>query len=89
MDEQKKVLCNKMAGGRGFQDLHQFNIAILGRMVWRLSVEPDDLVCLLLRAKYCPNRDFLDAKPGENLSYIWTSILVSHDLIRKGHRWKG
>lgn len=54
----EKLCVSKVDGGRGFRDLHLFNVALLGKMAWRLIMEPEALVCRLLRAKYFPNADF-------------------------------
>lgn len=83
-------LCIRIdAGGRGFRNLHLFNVALLGKkMWWRLTTEPDALVCRILKAKYFPRKNFLDASIGRNPSFIWTSIHAGQGLLRKGVRWK-
>ncbi|KAL8095515.1 hypothetical protein AgCh_036809 [Apium graveolens] len=39
-----------------------------------------------MKARYFPNSTFLDAKLGSNLSYMWRSILQSHESIKQGSR---
>ena len=70
-EEQKRIhwqqwwkLCMpKNKGGMGFRDLQSFNLAMLAKQVWRLMAEPESLCALVLRPKYYPNGDLLNAKP--------------------------
>lgn len=78
----ERVCVRKEVGGRGFRDLHLFNIALLGKLAWRLIMEPNTLMCRVLKAKYFPNVDFLSATLDRNPSYTWTSIHSSQDLVR-------
>ncbi|KAK8989840.1 hypothetical protein V6N11_064255 [Hibiscus sabdariffa] len=68
-------LCQaKRAGGIAFRDLHLFNVALLGKQVWRMIHEPHSLVYQVLAAKYFPGRSILDATFGDRPSYTWHSI---------------
>lgn len=82
-------LCNaKNDGGLSFKNLHIFNLALLGKMGWRLMNDLDALVCLVFKVKYCHHRDFCSSSAGRNPSYMWRSIWTTKDFIRKGTRWK-
>lgn len=72
----------------GFRNLHLFNLAMLGKMGWRLLKEPDALVCKVLKAKYFPHGDFQSANLGSLPSFTWRSIWDAQGLVRKGVRWK-
>ncbi|XP_019180195.1 PREDICTED: uncharacterized protein LOC109175386 [Ipomoea nil] len=74
----------KDRGGLGFKRLHHFNVALLAKQGWRLMVHPESLVARLLKAKYFPHCEFLDASLGRNPSSIWRSILVGQQILRKG-----
>lgn len=52
----------------GFQDLSFFNIAMLGKQIWRIIQNPNSLVSRVFKAKYFPNCDVLDAVPTSNSS---------------------
>ncbi|KAE8682600.1 hypothetical protein F3Y22_tig00111238pilonHSYRG00276 [Hibiscus syriacus] len=41
-------------GGVGFRDLHAFNLALLGKQIWRLVKSPDSLIGCILAGKYFP-----------------------------------
>jgi hypothetical protein len=59
----------------GFRDLHTFNIAMLAKLCWRLTEEPDSLCARVLRVKYYPDGNLLLAKLKKGSSYTWQSIL--------------
>ena len=67
----------------GFKDLRVFNDALLGRLAWRLLREPSSLFARVMKAKYYPNCDFLEAPHGHSCSYSWSSIWSSKLLLRK------
>ncbi|CAL1358763.1 unnamed protein product [Linum trigynum] len=82
-------LCKpKVEGGMRFRDHHSFNIALLGKQVWNLINNPESLVARVLKAKYYPNTDILQAQLGSNPSYTWRSILAAQKAVKEGIRWR-
>ncbi|XP_074323973.1 putative mitochondrial protein AtMg00310 [Apium graveolens] len=80
-------LCEgKFNGGLGFKDLKQFSVAMLAKQGWRLLTEEHSLVSVLMKAKYFPTANFLNAKLGNNPSYMWRSILESQTIVKQGSR---
>ncbi|XP_031101990.1 uncharacterized protein LOC116005896 [Ipomoea triloba] len=69
----------KTCGGLGFKKIREFNIALLAKQGWRLLTTPSSLVGRLLKAKYFPSCDFLDAQIGNNPSYIWRRVTELYD----------
>ncbi|XP_019172094.1 PREDICTED: uncharacterized protein LOC109167528 [Ipomoea nil] len=67
-----------------FKRLREFNLALLAKQGWRILANPLSLVSRILKARYFPSVNFLDAPLGHNPSYIWRSIRASQDLLRKG-----
>lgn len=68
-------LCHsKSEGGLGFQKLHEFNIALLGKQGWRLIHNPDCLMAKMLKASYFKNSHFLESKLTSSPSFVWRSI---------------
>ncbi|XP_019162232.1 PREDICTED: uncharacterized protein LOC109158794 [Ipomoea nil] len=55
-----------------------------GKEGWRLLIHPELLVRRLLKAKYFPNCDFMEARLGGNPSYFWRSILAGQDVLKQG-----
>lgn len=42
----------------------------------------------ILKARYFPESDFLEAKKGSKPSFVWSSMLETQEIIRKGSRWR-
>ncbi|XP_048502752.1 uncharacterized protein LOC125498565 [Beta vulgaris subsp. vulgaris] len=83
------AMCSlKCLGGMGFKDLRVFNDALLGRQAWRLVREPHSLMARVMKAKYYPNHEFLDAYLGTSVSYSWKSIWSSKALLKEGVVWR-
>ncbi|KAG4145469.1 hypothetical protein ERO13_D05G098650v2, partial [Gossypium hirsutum] len=82
-------LCHpKVMGGLGFQDLHLFNLALLGRQVWRLMTHKDTLCFKVLSAKYFPEGDVFRYKKGDNPFFTWSSIAKAADELKDGFIWQ-
>ena len=58
----------KIRGGMGFRDLEMFNIALLGKHGWRLMTEPNSLCSRVLKGRYFPSSDFMQASAPKNSS---------------------
>lgn len=67
-----------------FKNLHVFNLALLGKIRWRLIKELNSLVYRMFKAKYFAICDFLSSSIGRNSSYTWQSIWTARNVIRKG-----
>lgn len=64
----------KGMGGIGFKELRQFNLALLGRQVWRLIHNKEILYFRVQSAKYFPDGNVFDAKKVDRPSYAWTKL---------------
>lgn len=67
----------KSEGGMGFQNVHDFNIAMVGKQGLSLMMHHDSLAARIYKARYYPMGSFLTAKLGGNPSYIWRSVLAA------------
>ncbi|CAL1400234.1 unnamed protein product [Linum trigynum] len=84
-----KNMCKpKEEGGMGFKDIKLFNQAMVGKHLWNLMTKPDSLAARVLKAKYYPNGDVMNARLGHNPSYTWRSLLAIQDLVKSGRRWR-
>lgn len=72
-------------GGMGFKRIKEFNIALLGKQIWRLLTVPDSFVARLLKARYFRSGSILNASLGNNPSYVWRSILAAKDRSFLGY----
>ena len=82
-------LCEpKCNGGMGFKQLKQFNLAILAKQGWRLQTNQNSLVYRVLKARYFPQCDFIEATLGNSPSFVWRSIMSTQNLVREGVWWR-
>lgn len=80
-------LCKpKDFGGMGFKQLHQFNVAMLGKQVLKLLTKSESFVAKVLKARYYPRTSINEAKLGHNSSFVWRSILAAKDIVVYGSR---
>ena len=78
----------KAKGGLGFRNLHCFNIAMLGKIGWKLCFSSDTLVYKIFKAEYFARGDFLKATLGSNPSFTWRGIFQSLPLLKQGIQWR-
>lgn len=71
-----------------FRDLEGFNVAMLTKQGWCLIKNTSSLVAQVYRDIYFRNSEFLNAKLGISPSYIWQSVMLARDLLKKGLQWR-
>ncbi|XP_017628792.1 uncharacterized protein LOC108471728 [Gossypium arboreum] len=75
-------------GRMRFRDTHLFNLALLGRQVWRLENFKDTLCFRVLSAKYFPKGDVFRPKRSDKPSFTWMSIAKAAAEIKDGFMWQ-
>lgn len=70
-----------------FRNLHGFNIALLGKHIWKFCHNPTSLVARVFKARYFPDNHVLQAHKGSDPSFIWTGIWEAKERLYKGFRW--
>jgi len=83
-----KLTPHKSFGGPGFRNIEALNLSMLGKQGWKLMDDSNPLVTRILKAKYYPIRDFLEARLGHNPSYTCKSLWSTQFFLTLGHRWK-
>jgi hypothetical protein len=83
-----KMSIPKNEGGMGFRGLHCFNQAMLAKQCWRLLSDPDSLCAQVLRAKYYPDGDLINATLKKGSSYTWQSIMSGLKTFKRGCIWR-
>ena len=78
----------KCMGGLGFKDLKIFNLALLGKQIWRMLKSENSLLAKVYKAKYHPNSSILEARLGLQHSFAWRSLWSSKSLILNGMVWR-
>ena len=61
--------------------IHEFNLALLAKKLWRLVQYPDSLVARVLKGRYYRMTSPLRAVSPSSPSYVWTSILATRKLL--------
>ena len=72
----------------GFRDFHSFNLAMLSKQCWRLITNPDSLCARVLKAKYYPNVNLLQATLKNGASFTWQSIMKGLETFKLGYIWR-
>ena len=72
----------------GFRDLYSFNLAMLSKQCWRLINNPECLCARVLKVKYFPNVELLQATLKNGSSFTWQSIMKGLDTFKLGYIWR-
>ena len=75
---------SKLRGGIRFRDLEVFNDAMLAKQAWRLLDNPESLCARVLRGRYYPDGDFLQARCPATASATWRAIISGREALKKG-----
>lgn len=71
-----------------FRNLECFNKPLLEKQLWRLLVQPQSLVVVILQEKYCPLWNILEAKARRHHSLLWKSLLEAREILKLRLRWR-
>ncbi|XP_026383554.1 uncharacterized protein LOC113279057 [Papaver somniferum] len=82
------ILCSpKAEGGLGFRKAELNNLAMLAKNAWRIIENPDCLLASVLKDKYFPRTDFLNAKRTDRFSWTWRCLHAIKELIKPFISW--
>lgn len=76
----------KWARGTGLRNFQAFNLALLAKQCWRLLNSPNSLCAEVLKHRYFPNSNLLEATKGSRPSRIWSSLLRGLQILKSGVR---
>ncbi|XP_043700196.1 uncharacterized mitochondrial protein AtMg00310-like [Telopea speciosissima] len=74
----------KQFGGLNIKRSVDMNQALLAKKAWELLISPTSPWGRIMKSKYFPSSNFLDARCPSTSSWGWKSICSARDLIRKG-----
>ncbi|KAA3453909.1 reverse transcriptase [Gossypium australe] len=78
----------KGMGGLGVRDVRLFNLALIGRQVWRLINNKDTLCFKVLSSKYFPDGNIFKAKKVDKAFFTWSSIAAAAEALKDGFGWQ-
>ncbi|XP_019161422.1 PREDICTED: uncharacterized protein LOC109158058 [Ipomoea nil] len=61
---------------------------MLTKQAWRLINNPSSLAATIMKAKYYPNSNFVEARKGGNPSFVWSSLLETKGIIQRNTQWR-
>lgn len=82
-----KLCKQKEEGGLGFRQFSCFNQALVAKQVWRMIENPESLVAQVFKARYFKNYDIMEARIGNNPSFVWRSLCWGRELLKEGLAW--
>lgn len=88
LEKVEFVVQTKNSRWNGFRDFTHLNQALLAKQARRVLTNPESLAAKIFKQLYFPSCNFLQAKSGNNPSFVWTSLLCGRDLMAKGIRWR-
>lgn len=84
----EKICVPREEGGIWFRLIHELNLVLLSKQLWRLVQYPDSLVTRVLRGWYYRLSSTLRINSVSSPSYVWTSISAARKLLLMGIRQK-
>ncbi|KAH1082473.1 hypothetical protein J1N35_022234 [Gossypium stocksii] len=84
----KKLCQPKGMGGLRFRDFHLFNMALLGRQVWRLINNRYTLCYKVLSSKYFLTWNIFNPKKVDRSSFTWRSIAAAVRVLKDRFVWQ-
>ena len=83
-----KLCFPKTQGGMGFRHMASHNLVLLAQQGWRLINRPNALITQILKARYYPDCEFMNAELGCCPSYTWQSILKGREILKRGLKFQ-
>ncbi|KAF6141706.1 hypothetical protein GIB67_027884 [Kingdonia uniflora] len=81
-------LSAETGGGQGIREAGATNLAHLSKFVWRLHNKPLELWSQVLKAKYFPGCDILQAKKRADASWTWQSVQSVISMVQANYCWQ-
>jgi ribonuclease HI len=74
----------KEEGGLGFRRMHEFNLALIAKLGWKLISNLDCLWVKQLQNKYIKYGDFISSPVSSSASWLWKGIQKIKPIISAG-----
>lgn len=76
-----QVCRKKKEGGLGMRNTELWNMAALGKHVWAIATNQNNLWVKWVKAVYLKQQNWIDYKPGQNSSWYWRKICGIKDKM--------
>ncbi|XP_071933651.1 uncharacterized protein [Coffea arabica] len=76
----------KAEGGLGFRDLHEYNLALLAKQLWRILTRPNLLMSKVIKARYFKGVSLWKMESNGTDSWCWKSLLRARGILEAGLR---
>lgn len=83
-----KLSSGKDQSGLGFQNFSSFNLSLLAKQGWNILTNPNSLSPQVMKHKYFPFGNLLEAKLGYKPSLAWRGMVAGLKLLKEGLLWK-
>ncbi|KAL9679837.1 hypothetical protein QQ045_017708 [Rhodiola kirilowii] len=84
---KEKLEEDRSCGGLGFRNLKLMNEALIAKQVWRIITRPELLMSKVIKARYFPTTDYMEATGGSRPSLVWKSLIKVKHILKEGLVW--
>lgn len=82
------IMClKKSMGGLGIRNTKNHNLAMFGKLVWRMVRNPNLIWSRMLKEKYFPHKFFFETKSKSSDSSFWKKLVKVKDLFLHNFCW--
>ncbi|XP_074291816.1 uncharacterized protein LOC141618621 [Silene latifolia] len=78
----KQVCKPRRKGGMGLKNLHQWNVALIGKYVWWVEIKTDHLWVKWVHSIYIKQSTWSDYEPTLNTSWSWRRICAVQNQLK-------
>ncbi|XP_021727232.1 uncharacterized protein LOC110694368 [Chenopodium quinoa] len=79
----------KKAGGLSMRDCETWNIAALGKYIWKIAQKEDSLWVKWVHVVYIKDSDSWDYKPKKNAGWVWKKLCKVKERLKEGFQNEG
>ena len=84
----EKVVLPKRQGGLGIREARKVNVALLGKLIWRLLTDGGGFWGAVLSRKYFGQQGACEFVTSRGASYLWKGLVKTWGILREGFIWE-
>ena len=82
------ITCPKRNGGLGIRRARETNIALLGKIIWRILTSEGSFWGAILAHKYFGGHILDQFQVNNSCSYFWHGIVKAWNVLKDGFSWQ-